>query len=212
MTVFMLCERAIGLVRGNRLDLNSAERALLESLNYEALIAAHAQEEAVTCARHFEFVRDKLLQNHSWVFARKSAAPAQLSTALVGWEFNYALPTDYLKLLAVIRTDRPLAAVNYEVLGRSLGCRHSGVHIRYTAKVVDFSQWDAAFTDVFCSMLAGEAVSSIMGQINAVEMMEQRAQLGIQRAQMVGAIAGFGEVPLEGYPHEADPFDGYSGG
>ena len=41
----MLCERAIGLVRGNRLTLSGSERSMLEALNYEGLAAARAQDE-----------------------------------------------------------------------------------------------------------------------------------------------------------------------
>jgi hypothetical protein len=47
MSVFMLCERALGLVRGNRLDLSAAETRLLENLDYTDLLKANVQEEAV---------------------------------------------------------------------------------------------------------------------------------------------------------------------
>lgn len=195
MSVFMLCERAIGLVRGNRLALSSSERSMLEALDYEGLAAARAQDEAVTCARHFAFVRDRLLRLHPWTFARKTAALARLVAPLPGWGAAYSLPTDCLRLLALVSGEQTL--VHYETLGRTVLCNHGSVHARYTARVTDTSLWDPTFADAFCASLAGEAVAAITGEVNAIQMMEQRAQLAIQDAYRTGAISCAGELPLQ---------------
>ena len=206
MSVFLLCERAIGLVRGNRLVLSGSERSMLESLNYEGLAAARAQDEAVTCARHFAFVRDRLLRLHPWTFARKTAAPARLAAPIPGWAAAYALPADCLRLLALVSGKDQKALVHYETLGRTVLCNHSPVHARYTARVTDTSQWDPAFADAFCASLAGEAVAAITGEVNAIQMMEQRAQLAIQDAYRTGAIS-----PVTGLPLQEDGWLDYSG-
>lgn len=202
MSVFMLCERAIGLVRGKRLVLTPAQRVMLEDLDYEQLIATKAQEEAVTCVRHFAFVRDKLLQDEPWTFARKTAAPAQLSTPLSGWPYSYALPTDCLKLLALVVNEGQLSFTlpEWEQVGQTVGCRQPNVQARYTALASDTTKWDPAFEDVFCCLLAGEAIAAITGEVNAVEMMEQRAELGLQRARRIGAISPAGEISLQLHP------------
>ena len=62
------------------------------------------------------------------------------------------------------------------------------------------TKWDPAFEDVFCCLLAGEAIAAITGEVNAVEMMEQRAELGLQRARRIGAISPAGEIPLQVHP------------
>ena len=74
MSVFMLCERAVGLIKGKRLILGSGERSMLDALNYEGLTGANAQQEAVACARHFASVRDGLFGTYPWIFARRSVA------------------------------------------------------------------------------------------------------------------------------------------
>lgn len=196
----MLCERAIGLVRGNRLTLSGSERSMLEALNYEGLAAARAQDEAVTCARHFAFVRDRLLRLHPWTFARKTAALARLVAPLPGWGAAYSLPADCLRLLALVSGEGQKTLVHYETLGRTVLCNHSPVHARYTARVTDTNQWDPAFADAFCASLAGEAVAAITGEVNAIQMMEQRAQLAIQDAYRTGAISCAGELPLQQSP------------
>jgi hypothetical protein len=211
MFVFTICERAIGLVRGNRLDLSGGARAMLEALDYEGLIAAQAQEEAITCVRHFAFIRDKLLELYPWVFARKTSAPAQLSTPLSGWRYAYALPADCLKLLALVEvpehdiTPSPrrhgstgsMTLEHWEQVGRTVCCNHRPVHARYTAQITDVNQWDSGFTDVFCCMLAGEAMAAIIGEPNAIQLMDQRAQAGIVEAHRTGAIAAATGLPAQ---------------
>ena len=211
MSVFMLCERAIGLVRGNRLDLNGSERAMLEALNYEGLTAAQAQDEAVTCARHFPFIRDKLLTLYPWVFARKTTPPAQLASPTPGWKYAYAWPSDCLKPLALVAVPEwpewarvkewPLSTgaeqlAHFESVGRTLCCNHKAIQLRYTAKITDDSQWDAIFTDIFCSMLAGEAIASVIGEPQAIQLMDQRAQAGILEAHRTGAISQNTGLPI----------------
>ena len=112
MSVFLLCEQAIGLIRGKRLILSSQERELLEALNYEGLTAAHAQDEACVCALHFEQVRDRLLELYSWIFARMTETPALISESVPGWKYTFQLPSDCLKVLAVIAHDKRLCESN----------------------------------------------------------------------------------------------------
>lgn len=208
MSVFMLCERALGLIRGHRLELSASARVQLEALDYEGLAASHAQEEAVSCVRHFAAVRDSLLGTYPWVFARKSAPLAELSEAVVGWAFGYVLPVDCLKLLGLVVRVGGFAEgatlAQFEQVGRTVGCRYRVSEARYTARVTDTQVWDPVFCDVFCCRLAGEIGTAITGVANPMQMMEQRAQLFLQEAYRVGAIASTGEVPLDGFE-----WDGY---
>jgi hypothetical protein len=215
MSVFMMCERAVGLLRGNRLELNVAQQALLEALDYVGLIASYAQEEAVTCARHFENVRDRLLQIHPWVFARKSAAPAQLSDPVQGWRHAYALPMDCLKVLALIKTPKRLydldvyyhrhhhratgamTVAHWEQLGRTFCCNYKDIQIRYTARIEDTESWNQApsFVDAFCATLAGEMAVAISGDANLTQLMAAKAQSAIIEAHRTGAVADAHELP-----------------
>ena len=214
MSVFMMCERAVGLLRGNRLELNAAQRALLEALNYEELIASFAQEEAVTCAKHFANVRDRLLQIHPWVFARKTAAPAQLSAPVQGWRFAYALPADCLKVLALSKLPKwryepdvyhyyryrghgtgAMTLEHWEQMGRTVCCNYKDVEMRYTARIEDTEQWPPSFTDAFCSTLAGDTAIAISGDGSLAQMMAARAQNAVIEAHRTGEVADTHELP-----------------
>ena len=193
MSVFLLCERAIGLVRGKRLALSSSERTMLEALNYEGLADAHAQDEAVTCARHFAFVRDRLLQLWPWVFARKTATPTA-ATVEDGWSHAYTLPSDCLTVLAVLSGGEP---VEWETAAGKLLCNSSPATIRYTARITDTAAWAPAFEDAFCAALASEIAPAVTGEPQVIQMMEQRAQLSIQRAWQMGVIQPETRIPLK---------------
>lgn len=192
MSVFLLCERAVGLVRGQRLVLSSGERSMLEALNYEGLADARAQDEAVACARHFAFVRDRLLQLYPWVFARKSATPSS-ATKEAGWSNAYTLPSDCLNVLAVLSGGEP---VEWEALSGKVLCNASSVTVRYTAKVTSESSWPPAFEDALCCSLAGEITAAVIGDAQVIQAMEQRAQLSIQRAWQMGIIQPETRIPM----------------
>ena len=204
MSVFLQCERALGLIRGNRLtSLSAAERAMLEALDYEGLAAAHAQDEAVRCALHFGPVRDRLLRLHPWVFARRSAAPARLaSSGIAGWKYAFAVPPDCLKALCLIG-ESPVRAGGLNVLthwevvdGRAL-CNHDPVVLRYTARITDTGKWDPAFADAFCAALAGELAAAVTGQASNIQMLEQRALLAVQDGYRTGAIRAESGLPVQ---------------
>ena len=175
MTVFELCNQAISLIRGKRLILSSEERALLESLNYEGLANVHAQDEAVVCAMNFARVRDRLQQMYPWKFTRKHEVYGALSIK--------SLPADCLTVLCVLKAGEP---VEYEVSGSSV--RGMSDEIIYTARSEDVSKWPPIFCDVFVYSLAIEVCTAVTGKPEYVQLLEQKAQELIHRAQQIGAI------------------------
>ena len=175
MTVFELCNQAISLIRGKRLILSTSERTLLESLDYEGLANAHAQDEAVVCAMNFARVRDRLQQAYPWVFCRKHEVYPMLSIK--------SLPSDCLTVLCVLKAGEP---VEYEVSVSSV--RGMSDEIIYTARVEDISKWSAIFCDVFVYSLAIEICTAVTGKPEYVQLLEQKAQELIHRAHQIGAV------------------------
>ena len=184
--VFMLCERAIGLVRGNRLDLNSSERAMLEALNYEGLAAANAQDEAVSCVRHFAGVRDGLFETYPWVFARKNAVLSNAPGSMAGWRFVYALPADCLKLHTLVQPRG--TTPQYEQAGDLVGCNAAQASAKYTAMVTDMNKWPMLFQDALCARLAYEMVLSVSGDPNMASQPFQMYQYSISEGYRTGII------------------------
>ncbi len=174
MSVFTLCEQAIGLVRGKRLILSDSEKALLEALNYEGLTAAHAQDEAVVCALHFARVRDRLLELHAWKFARKVTALGA----------GAALPSDCVTVLCVCVGGKP---VDYVQTDNTLNVGTVS-EVYYTAKITDVTKWSGLFSDVFCYSLAEEICAAVTGEAQYTQILEAKIQELLRRAYQTGAI------------------------
>lgn len=193
MSVFEICERTIGLIRGNRLMLTSAQRARLEALDYEGLAALKPQQEALSCARHFASVRDRMLQANPWLFARASVIPPLESVPLKGWPYSFTLPNDCLQLLMVVRQlhdprgDR-LVTVSYERMGNRAGCLYPVVEARYTRRAANTGDWDPLFADAFAYALAAAVTAGVTGEMSAAQLMEQGAMARVAEAVHCGAV------------------------
>lgn len=190
MTVFELCNQAISLIRGKRLILSSTERTLLESLDYEGLANAHAQDEAVVCAMNFARVRDRLQQMYPWIFCRNGT--------IINGMTDTVFPSGLLTMLGVFYKNEP---VEYEMSATGIrfgtinansvlfgGSTYPELEIRYTRKVEDVSKWPPIFCDVFVYSLAIEICTAVTGKPEYVQLLEQKAQELIHRAHQIGAI------------------------
>jgi hypothetical protein len=219
----MVCEQTLGLLNATDLrDLPEADADLLENLDYKGLVESHAHHEAVVCARHFAQVRNKLLQEHPWVFARKTVMPAQLAhCSLPGWRYAYALPADCLKVLALVemaggafhhnnhsrylggyhQATGAVVLEHYEQVGRSIGCNYKNINMRYTAEIKDTALWDPSFIDTFCATLASVIAHAVCGSpslaITAARAMVDAAQASILQAHRTGAVSGCHELPRQ---------------
>lgn len=173
MTVFELCEQAIGLIRGKRLILSKEELGLLDNLNYKGLTEVHAQDEAIVCALHFERVRDRLQQIYPWTFARVHKRYSVSESRV--------LPSDCLTVLCVLKDGEPLDSEGNTIPSDT-------DEVIYTQNVVNWAKWPPIFCDLFVYSLAIEICTAVTGKPEYVQLLEQKAQELIHRAQQIGAI------------------------
>jgi hypothetical protein len=187
MSVFMLCERALGLLNASDLrELDSEDRALLENLNYDGLVNGHVQREAVVCARHFKSVRDGLFNTYPWVFARRNT-PLNLSGGtMAGWRFVYSLPANCAKLHELVQ--RYGTTPKYEQTGDLIACNAANVSAKYTVIVEDEDQWPMLFQDAFCARLAQEISLSVTREPALGGQAFQLFQFAISEGYRTGII------------------------
>lgn len=188
MSVFLLCERALSFVRGSRLsDLEASQRTMLEALNYEGLANSHAQEEAITCVRHFAAVRDYLFHTYPWTFAKKYAALTSAASVIPGWIYSYNLPSDCMRLLQLVLPHK--TTPKYEQIGKVVACDYSSISARYTARITDTEQWEPLFQDAFCAKLGEEISFAIAGKDSApLEYLFQKFRFAIEIGYQTGDI------------------------
>ncbi len=112
------------------------------------------------CNTFFEQSRDELLRAYDWNFSSSRAVLAQLSTSpLFGWDFAYALPSDYLMLRN--REDYGLYRIEDGKLYSNLDSTE--FNIRYTRRIDDYNDCDPLFIECWYLYLAYKIAFPLTG-------------------------------------------------
>lgn len=150
--------------------------------------------------RNYPLVRDAVLRRHPWNFAlARAALPALSGEPVFGWDHQYQLPADCLRLLP-LTYDGKLNSdpIDHEVEGRRiLTNAKSPLKIRYVRRVEDPSLFDALFTQLLAAELAFRAASWITGKQSYAERLGQMAAQLNEQATLLDALEGTPADPLD---------------
>lgn len=171
---------------GDRFDINS-------------LTESSPEAEQVNLV--FDDVRDMVLREHPWKFARKYTSPAQLSgTAPGNWDYMYAYPSDAMRIIRIVN---PLGdnqpPIRFEIARNSDDVRvilsnESEPTFEYTSRVTDPQQFDPQFVIALSYRLAQYIAIPITGDRQIMADMKQMADIEIGKARASDANEGFEEV------------------
>jgi hypothetical protein len=155
----------------------------------------------------FANVRDMVLREHPWKFARKYASPAALSGDAPGnWDYMYSYPSDALRIIRIVN---PLgddkAPLRFEVARNSADLRviltnESEPTFEYTQRITDPQQFDPQFVVALSYRIAQYIAMPITGDRQVMSDMNSMADIEIGKAKASDANEGF-ETPR---PSEAD--------
>jgi hypothetical protein len=187
-------------------DIDIANRAL-QKLG-EARIASVFPPDNLKSARAvnaaFNIVRDNELRAHWWNFAKaRTALPADAAMPSFGYNNQYTLPSDCLRVRVVGNMRQSLGLLNYRtgleklyvIEGRKiLTDLTAPLSLEYSARVSDTSQWDACFVEVFACKLAEETCYEITQSDAKREGLRRDYKRAIREAVLANAI----ELPPEG--------------
>jgi len=143
-----------------------ANRALTKVGEARILSLSDDVEAARTVDSLWDVVRDAELRIRVWRFAiSRSSLAALVSTPSWGFDYEYQLPSDCLRVLQVgeyypgvsLSDYRNADESEWKVEGRKILTNEGApLKIRYVAQITDTGQWDAAFTEAFACRLAAE--------------------------------------------------------
>jgi hypothetical protein len=149
----------------------------------------------------FNDVRDMVLREYPWKFARKYSTPASLAGVVPGnWSHMYTYPPDALRLLRIVN---PLGdhqpPIRFEVARNAHDIKvvltdQSEPMLEYTQKVTDPERFDAQFVMAFAYRLAQYIAMPITGDRQIMADMKTLADAEIRNAQATDANEGF-EAP-----------------
>lgn len=145
-----------------------------------------------------EDLRDDELRAHRWQFAMKRTSLAALADApTFGYQYQYALPSDFLRMDMV--DDRYPSAVmdNYidaeyldwvlegNVILTDIG---APLKLRYVAQITDPNAWDVNFREALASRIAMEICEDLTQSDTKKQAAANDYKRAITQAVRVGAI------------------------
>lgn len=166
---------------------------------------------AIVCRTHYELVRDSLLRQHPWNFA---VARAQLTesdeTPAFGWDHQFALPSDRLRLLTLNGVQAAMCASDFETEGDYLLTDADEAKITYVRRVTDPTLFDPIFVEVLVLRLGGAIAVALTGseqkrnELEALADAKMReatfADVGERRATVRGPVINrLASAPGEGF-------------
>lgn len=146
----------------------------------------------------FEDLRDDELRAHRWQFAMKRTTLAALSTApAFGYEYQYQVPSDFLRLDMV--DDRFPSVVMDNYIGTEaldwilegnliLTDIEAPLKLRYIAQITDPNAWDASFREALACRLAAELAEDLTQSNQKRQLAWQEYKEAISKAVRTNAI------------------------
>ncbi len=123
-----------------------------------------ASQSAIYCKLFYSHTRDEVLRSHPWNFAMTRVSLTAIADApAFGWDLQYQLPNDFLRLVQFNgwETWEPLDL--YEIEGDRLLTDETTAQLKYIAKVTDSSQFDPIFTEALSLKLASKLSRPLTG-------------------------------------------------
>lgn len=187
-------------------QVDIANRALTKLGAARIISFGDDNKQARAVSSMFDIVRDAELRSHIWSFSVKRASlPALLSTPDWGFQFEYQLPSDSLRILMVndiypgpsLEDYRNQPVADYAIEGNKILADFAApLKIRYSSRVSDTTQWDAMFVEAFACRLAMEMAEDLT-QSNSKRELAQAEYM----ASLRGAIrASSVEQPPQALP------------
>ncbi len=152
---------------------------------------------AVLCNALYDQTRDSVLRAHPWNFAimRVELAPTA-DTPAWGYDFEYELPSDCLRVLEPVCDVNGLEPVDHVVEcdadgnARVIRTDESVLLIRYMRRHVNEADWDPNFADAFAWKLASEISYALTQSIVLRDSCEKSYRLVMAEARSMDAVEG----------------------
>lgn len=146
----------------------------------------------------FDDVRDDELRANRWSFALKRTSLAALvSVPAFGYDYQYAVPSDFLKL-DMVNDQFPTEVMDNYVTGELLDWVLEGnlilaniaapLKLRYLARIEDPNAWDPNFREALACRLAAELAEDLTQSNQKRQLAWEEYKMAVVRAVKSNAI------------------------
>lgn len=155
-------------------------------------------KEAKSARDIYDLKRDTLLRTHIWNFSKHRVELATVTpdNTLVGFDYAFALPSDWLRTIAVSAVDTDVARVKYKMESVEVSSAYQAViltnvdtlYLRYVRKVTSVALMDPLFREAFAWAMAEHFALDIRQSTSQAEYCEKQFRRAIATARSTNGI------------------------
>lgn len=158
---------------------------------------ADPTEAAGLAASLYEAVRDAEIAVHAWNFAKSRVMlPAEAEKPAFGWERQYLLPVDCLRVLqagpwpqAVMDGYVDRDTRSFVIEGRKILTNHGpALNLIYLRQETDSGLYPPAFAEALAAKLAVEMAESLTGSNSKRELAWKEYEQAVKQARRINAL------------------------
>ena len=181
-------------------DVDIANAALIKIGEATITSLSDDNKRARVCNNAYARLRDKLLRDWNWNFAKARMKIPQLSAApAFGYDHAYQLPADILRVLRAYADSAARVELNeYRLEGSALLTDEDDVYLLYQQQITDVNAMDASFRDALACRIAQEIALTLTQSSAIREQMRDECDDEIAKAISNGAIEDDTEEMPEG--------------
>ncbi len=175
-----------------------ANRALTKLGDARVLSLSDETEGARSVNSMWDAVRDAELRARVWKFSIvRTSLPALVATPAWGYEYQYELPSDCLRVLQVndiypgvsLSDYRTIDESEWRIEGRKILTNLAApLKIRYISRVEDTGQWDSSFVEAFACRLAVELAERLTQSNTKRQLAAEEYKAAMRLAVQANAI------------------------
>lgn len=146
------------------------------------------------CNSRYETVKDSVLRAHPWNSAiKRQALAADTATPAWGFEKQYTLPSDCLRVLTIQNYES-----NYKIEGRKILTNDDNVKLVYVARITDPNEMDVLLRETISAALASDLAYAITANATLQQRMADKYQAKLSEARHADASEGYNTDPTLG--------------
>ena len=146
-------------------------------------IESNTDSVAVVMNDQYDHALELLLEEHRWNFAGKRVTLTKVSDAPpFGWDYQYQLPSDIIRLRDVNGEDVEASSRLYTVEGDKLLTNDKTVTITYTGKVTDTNLFSPSFIESLAFKLASITCGRLTGDSELAIALDRQFTVAVSKA------------------------------
>lgn len=142
--------------------------------------------EANLCKEHYDRCRRALLYEHPWNFAiKRTNLAADVAEPSYGYDYQYTLPSDYIRILDVENAEEEWAVENKKILSNT-----TPLYLRYIADITETGAFSAAFDEVLALKMASDISYHLKQSVTLKDFIYKKYQDRLRMARSFDAQEG----------------------